>query len=59
MKYRYKLLAQIIVDEMRIMSMNILRWQAVHTLFKKQWFLPSTLQDFENKTRWTHILSAR
>jgi hypothetical protein len=58
---RYKLLAEIIVDEMRIMRMNVLRLQAVHNLFgpKKWWFLPRTLKDFEKKTEWTHVLSAR
>ncbi len=57
---RYKLLAQIIVDEMRIMHMNILRWEAVHALlgFMAK-FLPRTLKKYEAQTMYTHILSAR
>ena len=60
---RYKLLAETMVDEMRIMRMNILRWKAVHDLLfgahKGKWFVPSTLEDFEEENKWTHILSAR
>ena len=52
------------VDEMRIMRMNILRWKAFHDrLFgahrQGKWFIPSTLEDFEEETKWTHVLSAR
>ncbi len=52
------------VDEMRIMRMNILRWKAVHDLLfgtdsQGKWFVPSTLEDFEKETKWTHVLSAR
>ena len=58
---RYKLLAQIIVDEMRIMRVNVLRLQAVRKLFGKPVaeVLPRTLSEFEEKTKWTHVLSAR
>jgi hypothetical protein len=61
---RYKLLAQIIVDEMRIMHMNPLRWKAVHTLLGSKpespsKFLPRTLDHYEAQTQYTHILSAR
>ena len=56
---RYKLLAQIIVDEMRIMRMNVLRLQAVHDFFRNAKFLPRTLSKFEKQTKWTHVLSAR
>jgi hypothetical protein len=75
------------VDEMRIMQMNILRWKAVHNLLfgaeeeavhnlpfgaeeeagyasaslrkRWNWLVPSNLEDFENETKWTHVLSAR
>ncbi len=54
------------VDEMRIMRMNILRWKAVHDLLfgthrkgEVKWFVPSTLENFEEETKWTHVLSAR
>jgi hypothetical protein len=52
------------VDEMRIMRMNILRWKAVHYLLLgatrgRIWFVPSTLEDFQKETQWTHVLSAR
>ncbi len=52
------------MDEMRIMRMNILRWKAVHDLLfgahrKEKWIVPSTLEDFEKETKWTHVLSAR
>ena len=51
------------VDEMRIMRMNILRWKAFHDLLfgahKGYWFVPSTLENFEEETKWTHVLSAR
>jgi hypothetical protein len=57
---RYKLLAQIIVDEMQIMHMNILRSEAVHTLLGSlAKILPRTLNDYEVQTMYTHILSAR
>ncbi len=52
------MLAQIIVDEMRIMRVNIFRL-AVHELIGNKWFLPGALEDFELETKWTHILSAR
>jgi len=68
---RYKLLAQIIVDEKRIMRVNVLRRMApkfhsivlclLGSLYQHQlvqWFLPSTFNDFEEKTKWTHVLSA-
>ncbi len=54
------------VDEMRVMRMNILRWKAVHHLLfgassveAGKWFVPSTLEDFQEETKWTHVLSAR
>ncbi len=61
---RYKLLAGTMVDEMRIMRMNVLRWKAVHDrLFgtdkKDSWIVPNTLKEFEEETKWTHVLSAR
>ncbi len=61
---RYKLLAETMVDEMRIMRMNILRWKAVQNLLfgahrEGRWFVPSTLEDFQKETKWTHVLSAR
>ncbi len=40
------------VDEMRIMRMNILRWKAVH-------YLLFGAHKFQNETKWTHVLSAR
>ncbi len=55
---RYRLLAQIIVDEMHIMRLNILRWKAIHDLLGN-YCCPSTLDEFEQETTWTHVLSAR
>ena len=64
MHSRYKLLAETMVDEMRMMRMNIFRWEAVHSMLREanleeQWFIPSTLNRFEEETKWTHVLSAR
>jgi hypothetical protein len=57
------MLAEAMVDEMRIMQMNIFRWNVVHNLLfcpiKRPWFVPRTLKSFENETKWTHVLSAR
>jgi hypothetical protein len=52
-------MASIMVDEMCSMRMNFLRWKVVHNLLGNSWFLPVTLDEFEDKTRWTHILSVR
>jgi hypothetical protein len=66
MPCRYRLLAQIIVDEKRIMRMNVFRFESFHGVWEKYhlheylFSLPkTTLKDFEDATRWTHIMSAR
>jgi hypothetical protein len=59
---RYRLLAQIIVDEMRIMRMNPFRMKAfrMKVLGKDDyWFIPHTIEKFEEKTKYVHVLSAR
>ena len=56
------MLAQIMVDEKRIMRVNVLRMQSVHTWLGKTAvaeFLPNTLAEFDENTKWTHVLSAR
>jgi hypothetical protein len=63
--YRYKLLAQIIVDEKKVMQMNVFRFERVHSVWKHfrlhEYFfsLPKTLREFEEATERTHIMSAR
>jgi hypothetical protein len=65
MPCRYRLLAQIIVDEKRIMRMNVFRFESFHGVWEKYhlheylFSLPKTLKEFEDATRWTHIMSAR
>jgi hypothetical protein len=65
MPCRYRLLAQIIVDEKRIMRMNVFRFESFHGSWEKYhlheylFSLPKTLKEFEDATRWTHIMSAR
>ncbi len=48
-------------EEMYIMRMNIFRWKVVHAIFGTgtKRILPCTIDEFESKTKWTHILSAR
>jgi hypothetical protein len=57
---RYKLLAQLIVDEMIIMRFNVFRLKGVHDMLGTNFkFLPITLEEFEDKIKYTHVLSAR
>jgi hypothetical protein len=54
-----------IVDEKRIMRMNVFRFESLHNVWKKcrlheyLFSLPKTLKEFEDNTKWTHIMSAR
>jgi hypothetical protein len=53
---RYRLLADIMIDEMCIMRMNIFRWDVIQNLSVFKW---DSLDEMEESTKWTHVLSAR